>query len=528
MIHTPEHALTNEAFAVSFLQEILSLNVTEFCICPGARNASLVSLLEKYHDVAKYYWFEERSAAFFALGKARLLGRPVAIITTSGTAVAEVLPAMMEAYYTGVPLLAITADRPRHLRGTAAPQTAEQVGIFGRYAVYEEDLEAGENSHIAMWDTTGPAHVNLCFEEPSSMLNYDFTPALLKTKKFSPPPYKTIPLSVLEFFKRTRFPFVIVSSLWEKERPFVKDFLLEFQAPTYFEAPSCLREDDELAHLAIRNAKSFLSESKSHNYPIDAVLRIGGVPTCRFWRDLENLQEELDVYSLSKDPFSGLSWGACFSFPLENTFQELQAIVMPAPHDRAKGWIESSKFYEERLELLFKKSPTAEQSLFRDLSRLIPEDSLVYLGNSSPVREWDLCALLQAKKHEIKASRGLNGIDGQISTFLGLCTSERQNWCIVGDLTALYDLAAPWILKQLPHNDIIIVVVNNGGGQIFSRMFSEKAFLNEHTISFKAVADLWGINYARWDYIPTTPLEGHWLIELIPDNLATHSFWDSL
>ena len=117
------------------LQEIRRMGVSELCLCPGARNAPFIALLSSSDLFRKYYWFEERSAAFFAMGRARALEAPAAVITTSGTAAGELLPAAMEAYYSGAPLVH-QRDRPRRFRGTGAPQSAEQVGLLGKYSTF--------------------------------------------------------------------------------------------------------------------------------------------------------------------------------------------------------------------------------------------------------------------------------------------------------------------------------------------------------------------------------------------------------
>lgn len=162
--------LLNRALAESVLSEMHRIGLTALSLCPGGRNAPFVALLEASSSFAPlfdcYYWGEERSAAFFTLGKSRILEQPAAVIVTSGTAAGELLPAVMEAYYSCTPLLLVTADRPRRFRGSGAPQTAEQVGLFGQYVLYEQDLAGGELCSLHRWSQKGPAHLNLCFEEP--------------------------------------------------------------------------------------------------------------------------------------------------------------------------------------------------------------------------------------------------------------------------------------------------------------------------------------------------------------------------
>jgi 2-succinyl-5-enolpyruvyl-6-hydroxy-3-cyclohexene-1-carboxylate synthase len=175
---------------------------------------------------------------------------------------------------------------------------------------------------------------------------------------------------------------------------------------------------------------------------------------------------------------------------------------------------------------LFLKVPYSEPALIRQLSEKIQKGSHIYLGNSMAIRNWDLAATLQDKGFVVTASRGLNGIDGQVATFLGRCYPDRDNWAILGDLTALYDIAGFWGLKELADYSINIVVVNNGGGKIFSQKFSQKSFQCPHTLSFKAIGDFWNISYQKLLDIQYLE-EGskHTLVELIPDNSETDFFW---
>src|SRR5437660_6928154 len=158
--------MTNLAAARRVIGLVRELGVETFCVCGGSRNAPLIASLSVEAGFSRpvpaeagthtYSFVDERSAAFFALGRARLTERPVAVITTSGTAAAELLPAAIEAHYSGVPLILITADRPARYRGTGAPQAIEQEEIFGIYAARD----------AATWTRPGPLHINVEFDEP--------------------------------------------------------------------------------------------------------------------------------------------------------------------------------------------------------------------------------------------------------------------------------------------------------------------------------------------------------------------------
>jgi 2-succinyl-5-enolpyruvyl-6-hydroxy-3-cyclohexene-1-carboxylate synthase len=162
--------MTNLAAARQAIALARQLGVEDFCVCGGSRNAPLVVALAvsrvplaeratangERQTANIFSHVDERSAAFFALGRAKLTGRPVAVITTSGTAAAELLPAAVEAHYSGIPLILITADRPARYRGTGAPQAIEQEGLFGVYAAGDAET----------WSRSGPLHINIEFDEP--------------------------------------------------------------------------------------------------------------------------------------------------------------------------------------------------------------------------------------------------------------------------------------------------------------------------------------------------------------------------
>lgn len=519
---------TETHIACHTVEEMLKIGIKEFCICPGARNSYFTVALSKQQEVKKYYWYEERSAAFFALGRSRALGQPVAVITTSGTAVGELMPAIMEAYYTGVALLVVTADRPSRFRNSGAPQSAEQVNIFGIYTPFQQSIEGNELCELHLWDQKAPAQLNVCLEEPNNQVLATMCPGEMPSQIFHPDEADFIPSSeeIDQFLAASKYPLVIVSTLKEKDRGEVVRFLLELNAPVVAEATSGLREEPRLASVLIESSHKLFENAIRCKYPIDGVLRIGGVPTMRFWRDLEEKQGAVQVYSINDVPFSGLSWGHIICTPIESFLCNIK----PRKRISEKFWEWQTKsgVFVKECEKLLARYPESEPSVFYRISQLIPDASQVYLGNSLPIREWDLAAARKNKKLAILASRGLNGIDGQLSTFLGLAKPDADNWAIVGDLTALYDLAAPWILSQMKNISLTIVVVNNGGGKIFDRMYPYKEFQNCHRISFSSFASLWNMDYYCWKMVPeqlpdyTKPR----IIEIVPDEEQTGRFWN--
>jgi 2-succinyl-5-enolpyruvyl-6-hydroxy-3-cyclohexene-1-carboxylate synthase len=157
--------VNNLDFARAVLERCREFGVREIVVCAGARNAPFVHLLGRQEEFAVYSFFEERGASFFALGRMLDSGRPVAVITTSGTAAAELLPAAIEADYQRLPLVLVTADRPRRYRGTGAPQTIVQTGLYSHYVEWSGDFENEAPPKIAA-SGRRPVHLNVCFDEP--------------------------------------------------------------------------------------------------------------------------------------------------------------------------------------------------------------------------------------------------------------------------------------------------------------------------------------------------------------------------
>ncbi|MBN2492058.1 MAG: 2-succinyl-5-enolpyruvyl-6-hydroxy-3-cyclohexene-1-carboxylic-acid synthase [Planctomycetes bacterium] len=499
----------NVTRAERVLQGLAALGVRACAIAPGARNSPLVAALEVAAGFERYRFFEERSAAFFALGRARALGAPAAVITTSGTAAAECLPAAIEGYYSGVPLVIVTADRPARLRGTGAPQTIEQRGLFQGHAptvTFETSWP-----DLPLRERRRPVHINVPFDEPL----LERAPAPRRYRAAAVPPRAGFAgdlAALAAFLEQAALPLVLVGALEPADVAPVRRFLKQLGAPVHAEPHSGLREDPELAGLLLRGGDRVL-----RRIDFDAVLRLGGVPALRLWRDLDRAGPP--VFSVSALPRRGMSRGGLLHGTFAAALDALSPtrVAMDLAPLRARD-----RAFARALDRILEAEPRSEPALVRGLSRLVPPDARVYLGNSLPLREWDLVADRAPNRRVVRASRGANGIDGQVSTFLGLAEPGAENWAVIGDLTALYDLAAPWVVPQLADRRLRIVVVNNRGGRIFGRLFAEPAFVNQHEISFEPWARMWKLDYVRWEAIPAArPDAAASVIEVVPDLEAT-------
>ncbi len=517
-----------EPIVAHSIQEAMRHGVQEFCICPGKRNAPFIAMLTLEPKLKCYYFYDERSAASFALGRAQATGRPVAAICTSGTAVTHMFGAAMEAYYTDTPLMLITADRPRSHRGKNTPQSCEQVGIYGLYTPIALDLAQDEPCDLSHWNRRSPVHINVCLEEPVGQKFPKISP--IKLQSPTPPPLRTysekLHATLDQFLAQLKHPFVIVGGLKPQEREAVCGFLTALQAPVFLEGISGLREDPRLQGLAITRTNGHWSASQKSDYPIDGILRIGGTPTFRLWRDLEDMQGQISVLSINDVPFSGLSWGSILSAPMKDFFAQ-HRVRQPFDKKQAEKWLAADRIFNERLQHLLAQEPTSEPGLVAALSAKIPAADMIYLGNSLPIREWDLAATRAIAHANIYATRALAGIDGQTSIFVGLSQPHVSNWGLIGDLTALHDASGPWIFKQLPHVNLNLTVINNGGGKIFATFFEQKEMQNCHDVTFAPLAALWNLTFEQWHCIPEqiySQGQTHRLIEIIPDEAATQRF----
>jgi 2-succinyl-5-enolpyruvyl-6-hydroxy-3-cyclohexene-1-carboxylate synthase len=507
--------------AVGVVKNCLKAGVGEFVVCAGARNAALLEALARAEAaglVRVWRHFEERSAGFFALGRTMETAQPCAVITTSGTAVAELLPAVIESFYQARPLIAITADRPSGFRGTGAPQTIEQPGIFGNHAWRGTFVD---------WDGKQPLHLNVEFDEAFQAGEEDFSDEALGGFK---PMKEMLNVAALARWLREEHykgMVVLVGGLEPDEREEVFHFCQDLGAPVIAEATSGLRE--ALEPLAIQDGDRVL---KAH--PPGKILRLGEVPSGRFWRDLEDLPQ-VTVWSACRNGLPGLARESnVVRGPLDRIIQALGPIE---PADDALDYLANARSRAAKIDELLEIFPDSEPALLRTLSHYASIGSGLFLGNSMPIREWNLFAQWLRPVPSVRANRGVNGIDGQVSTWLGWSAGVSETWAVVGDLTALYDLAAPFVLDQIDCRGRVLAVVNNGGGKIFERLprlqsMSPRAIewmTNPQSAELSGLATLWKMNHLQIrtvdDFDKFESGEKAMLLEIIPDAKQTQAFW---
>jgi 2-succinyl-5-enolpyruvyl-6-hydroxy-3-cyclohexene-1-carboxylate synthase len=521
----------NRLWAYLIVEELLRCGVGFFCVAPGSRSTPLVAALAANEKARSLIHFDERGTAFAALGYARATGRPAAWITTSGTAVANGLPAVVEAATDGVPMVLLTADRPPELRQTGANQTIDQPDIFGDYVRWRFDLPAPDpDIDPAMVLTTvdqaayrasrtpqGPVHLNLMFREPF----------------LSGPEDEDIPSGPASWVQGdepyTRYaatkPAVDemeIYRLWETLRPVKHGLVVAGRLASRKQGEAVLRLAGTLGWPLLPDLGSQVrlgSEGIAAHYDAlvagdsfagshvpEAVVHVGG-------RALSKRLEQF-LASSRPDPYVVVRENPFRLDPAHRVTHSVEANVLdfctalvwaateapPAMNPLwTAGWLEASEEVARHLEGIFSGEPN-EPLVARLLSRNVPPDHGLVVASSMPVRDLDTYATTDGAPVPVAANRGASGIDGTVATAAGFARGlGRPVTLLIGDLALLHDLNS---LAMLRNVHVIVVVLNNDGGGIFSFLpiarheeFFEPYFGTPQGVGFEPAAKMFGLAY---------------------------------
>lgn len=515
------HAPENLRHARWILQQLVQLGLREVFLAPGARSVPLVVAATENVSLRLHGHFDERGLAFAALGYARTIERPVAVVTTSGSAVANLWPAVVEASYDGVPLILLTADRPAELRGSGANQTIWQPGIFGREVRWSVDLPpAGCAEDLlgtwlrlaweyALGPLPGPVHVNCPFAEP--LLKEAPAPRPVVSPSGAAESAPAIPQGSLpprELFARPDG-VIVVGGLPHPWQSAAAEPLLRLSRvlgwPILADALSGLKGHPG----AVQHADLFLSDGRIR--PPGAVLHFGaGVVTRSILQWLGKAPAaayyHFPVRPQIFDPwrirpqFRPGWWPKCLAALLD---------LAPArPHPARELWQRADGLAEELLarELDQASGSVSEPAAVRAIADAAATQRVgLLLGNSMPVRHFQ--AFVGPLKHAlpVQGNRGTSGIDGNVATLAGINLSlpEGGFWGILGDLAVLHDLNSLALWACLPQDAApTLFILNNQGGGIFPFLplpitpaVRERWLETPHPWSFAAAARQFGLSY---------------------------------
>ncbi|MFV0554034.1 MAG: 2-succinyl-5-enolpyruvyl-6-hydroxy-3-cyclohexene-1-carboxylic-acid synthase [Mangrovibacterium sp.] len=494
--------------------------ILDIVVSPGSRNGALVQTLVADGRFNCFNLVDERSAAYFALGMAQAKQVPVALLCSSGTAALNYAPAVAEAYYQGVPLVVLTADRPDYWIDQLEAQCINQRGIYQNFVASEISLPLGESpqeiSHAnrqinaclnAALEKRLPVHINFPLEEPL----YEFVEEVL------PSNIRNIPLTRQEVSLTIEKVELLVNRLHQSDQIlilvgqlFPEEGLSEL-LELFADMTGAVVIAEPLANVRTErlignfdHTLSSLSEEEKEDLRPQIIITMGG----------QFVSKRIKQYLRSYQPHE--HWHISVSSHQADTYWSLTDVIPLS----AKAFLETmlSAFYDVEMgfqlqsnyrELWesFSQGAQAETKLSTDftdarihelLKEYIPEGSIVHYGNSASIRH----AIAHPNRAgSVFCNRGTSGIDGSLSTAVGFAsTSADLNTIVLGDLSFFYDSNALWN-NDFPSN-LRIIIINNGGGAIFGMIPGpskttafRKHFLAEHSFRAKGIAETFGINY---------------------------------
>ncbi|PID51494.1 MAG: 2-succinyl-5-enolpyruvyl-6-hydroxy-3-cyclohexene-1-carboxylic-acid synthase [Pasteurellales bacterium] len=513
----------NRSWSRVILNALLRYGVKHFCLAPGSRSTPLT--LEALHLQQKYLakchtHFDERGLGFFALGMAKATDEPVAIIVTSGTAVANLYPAIIEASLTHHKLIILSADRPLELIGCGANQAIRQEGIFANYPVESLNLPKPNRNYSSNWlvsaienicnvqqQKSGVIHINVPFAEPL----YNAEETKIETDEWLQPIQSWLIKSTQKWLNRqSNQQEVITHPDWDSWR--LKRGVIIVGKLPLGQSSSLRSWAETLGWVLITDIQSTVESD---------------TPYADIWLANKTVQQRLlnadivvqfGTQLISKrvneflTKFTGEYW-VVDQYPdylNQNARQQTRFIakanhfVRSHPALRQKSWLLEPlalsqfcmKFIGEQVE-----SSLSEVSLAYKISQVLPKNGHLFIGNSLFVRLADAFGHLP-DGYSVYTNRGASGIDGLIATMAGISQATSQATVgIIGDISTLHDLNSIALLRQI-HHPTILFVINNGGGAIFDILpvdlkAKRDYYRASHHFEFSQVATMFGIDYVR-------------------------------
>ena len=530
-------------YIAALVDEFYQLGVRHAVFSPGSRSTTMAMLFKEHEGFETYMNIDERSAGFMALGIAKAHKEPTVLVCTSGSAVAHYLPAILEAQYSGIPLIVLSADRPHTLLHVGAPQTVDQHKIFGTAVNYFEELAVPQESHYytyprqvarkaymkAMDTKKGPVHINVPLFEPLvPELSRNHFEAGRSSFKVVKPNYSSVfgcdnrnnlthinnvidvahnndsTKEINDLLERYERILILAGPQIDvDEADMIRSFGEALQAPIFADPLSNVRGCDT-SKVVISTYDALLAGQALWNeLKPDCVIQFGQIVVSKrvqqmlaSWTDVEYIEVNPTMDSMN---------------PTGKTTMHVQASIDVFTHLHGKNnnsdtylniWRRLEQAGKKQLSLAIDEPHCFEGRTIRELQKKIPEDGQIFVANSMTIRDFDYFWFSGESKAVLYGNRGVNGIDGTISTALGLAANGKPTYLVTGDLSLFHDLNG--LAVATTHNlNLTIILHNNDGGGIFEYLpqkgtkHFDYLFSTSQGLDYSGAAKLYGCGYTK-------------------------------
>lgn len=561
-------------YIAALVDEFYQLGVRHAVFSPGSRSTTMAMLFTEYEGFETYMNIDERSASFMALGIAKAHKEPTVLVCTSGSAVAHYLPAILEAQYSGVPLIVLSADRPYTLLHTGAPQTVDQQKIFGTAVNYYEELSVPQDEHYYTYprqvarkaymkaiDTKkGPVHINIPLFEPlvPELDRKHFEAGRSPYKVFKPNygdvfsyqnrsnntsnPSNVSKASNVSYTKNTtdnnsnpllvQYKKVLILAgpqIDVNEVESIHSFAENLQAPILADPLSNVRRwhktdaiDDnhefninrsndtdmtqkkQFSDVVISTYDAFLADKEL--WPVlkpDCVIQFGQMVVSKrvqqmvaSWDNVEYIEINPTMDSMNPTGKTTIHMQASIDM-----FTHLYAVKKES-NAYLNSWQRLEVAGKAQLSTAIEEPSCFEGRTIRELQQHIPDNSQLLVANSMTVRDFDYFWFSGESDAVLYGNRGVNGIDGTVSTALGLATNHQPTYLVTGDLSLFHDLNGLAVAKT--HNlNLTIILHNNDGGGIFEYLpqkgtkHFDYLFSTSQGLDYSGAAKLYGCGHTK-------------------------------
>ena len=530
-------------YIAALVDEFYQLGVRHAVFSPGSRSTTMAMLFKEHEGFETYMNIDERSASFMALGIAKAHKEPTVLVCTSGSAVAHYLPAVLEAQYSRVPLIILSADRPHTLLHVGAPQTVDQHKIFGTAVNYYEELAVPQEAHYytyprqvarkaymkAMDTKKGPVHINVPLFEPLvPELSRNHFEAGRSSFKVVKPNYSSVfgcdtrnnlthinnaidvahnndsTKEINDLLERYERILILAGPQIDiDEAETICSFGEALQAPILADPLSNVR-GYSTSKVVISTYDALLAgQSLWHELKPDCLIQFGQIVVSKrvqqmiaSWTDVEYIEVNPTMDSMNPTGKTTMHMQASI-----DVFTNLYGVKNDSPAYLGK-WQHLETAGKQKLGTAIEEPSCFEGRTIRELQQHISDNAQVLIANSMSIRDFDYFWFSGESKAVLYGNRGVNGIDGTISTALGLAVNGRPTYLVTGDLSLFHDLNGLAVAKT--HNlNLTIILHNNDGGGIFEYLpqkgtkHFDYLFSTSQGLDYSGAAKLYGCDYTK-------------------------------